>query len=198
MRALGGVVGPVGFVGAWSLAGVSARHYSAVHDAISRLAESGASTRVAMTAGFVAFGVGVPVYATALRVTLDGWAWATALATGAATLGVAAVPLGSPTSDTVHGCFATAGYLTLVATPLLASRSFARSGRSAWAVASVLSGIVSGACLLATVPGPAHGLFQRLGLGAVDIWIVATAIELMRTGRLTRPAPLTFSSSSVS
>ena len=59
--------------------------------------------------------------------------------------------------------------------------------------ASVLSGIVSAACLVATVAGPSHGLFQRLGLGAVDIWIVATAIEIIVTGRA-----LTFSSSSVS
>ena len=198
LRAAGGVVGPAAFVAAWSLAGLSARHYSATHDAISRLAETGAPTRVAMTAGFVAFGIGVAVYATALRLTLDGWAWATAFATGVATLGVAAVPLGSPTSDAVHGCFATVGYVTLAATPLLASRPLGRSGRSAWARASVLSGIVSGACLVATLPGPAHGLFQRLGLGAVDVWIVATAIVMVRTGRLTEPAPLTFPSSSVS
>jgi hypothetical membrane protein len=196
-RAAGGVIGPVAFVGAWSLTGLSARNYSATHDAISHLAETGASTRAAMTAGFVVFGVAVPVYASALRNTLDGWAWATAVATGLATLGVAAVPLGSPTRDAVHGWFATAGYLTLAATPLLASRAFARAGRSVWARASVLSGIASGACLLATVAGPAHGVFQRLGLGAVDVWIVATAIEIMRTGRLDRPDALTFSSSSV-
>ena len=120
-RAAGGVIGPVAFVGAWSLSGLSARHYSAVHDAISRLAETGAPTRTAMTAGFVAFGVAVPVYGSALRSALDGWAWTTAIATGIATLGVAAVPLGAPTRDTVHGCLATAGYLTLAATPLLAS-----------------------------------------------------------------------------
>ena len=202
LRAAGGVIGPVAFVGAWSLTGLSARNYSATHDAISRLAETGAPTRAAMTAGFVAFGIAVPVYASALRCTLDGWAWTTAVATGIATLGVAAVPLGSPTRDTLHGCFATAGYLTLAATPLLASRAFARAGRSAWARASLLSGIASGAFLIATIPGAAHGLFQRLGLGAVDVWIVATAIEIMRTGRLTRPdvtGPdvLTFSSSSV-
>jgi len=184
LRAVGGVIGPVAFVGAWSLAGPSARNYSATQDAISRLAETGAPTRVAMTAGLVAFGIGVPFYATALRRTLDGWAWVTGFATGVATLGVAAVPLGSPTSDVVHGCFATAGYITLAATPLLASRAFARAGRSAWARASLLSGFVSGSCLLATIAGPGHGLLQRLGLGAVDVWIVATAIEIMRTGGL--------------
>jgi hypothetical membrane protein len=186
VRAVGGVLGPVAFVGAWSLAGLSARHYSATQDAISKLAQTGAPTRVAMTAGFITFGVAIPVYATALRDTLDGPAWATAVATGLATLGVAAVPLGSPTRDTVHGLFATAGYVTLAATPLLAARPLARAGRTTWARASILSGVASAACLVATLPGPHHGLFQRLGLGAVDIWIVASAIELMRSGRLTR------------
>ncbi|HEY5011773.1 MAG TPA: DUF998 domain-containing protein, partial [Acidimicrobiia bacterium] len=94
-----------------------------------------------------------------------------------------ASPLGAPTRDTVHACFATAGYVTLAATPLLAARAFARDGRSAWARASVLTGIVSGACLLVTVAGPAHGFFQRLGLGVVDGWIVVSAIEILRTGR---------------
>jgi Protein of unknown function (DUF998) len=183
-RAVGGLVGPVAFVGAWSLAGLSARHYSAVHDAISRLAETGAPTRITMTAGFVTFGIGVPVYSRALRVALAGPAWVTAFATGIATLGVAAVPLGSPTRDTVHGWFAATGYATLAATPLFASLRFASAGRHAWARASLLTGVASGACLLATMAGPAHGLFQRLGLGIVDIWIVVTAIEMLRTGRL--------------
>jgi len=35
-------------------------------------------------------------------------------------------------------------------------------------------------CLLATVAGPAHGLFQRLGLTIGDAWIVATAVALTR------------------
>ncbi len=188
--AVGGVIGPAAFIGAWSLAGISARNYSPTQDAISRLAEAGAPTRVAMTAGFVVFGVGVPVYARALRAALDGPAWAAAFATGVATLGVAAVPLGAPTRDTVHAWFATAGYVTLAATPLFASLPFARAGRRTWARASLLAGIASGACLLATLAGPAHGLFQRLGLGVVDVWIVVTAFEMIRTGRA-----LTFSSS---
>jgi hypothetical protein len=182
--AVGGVVGPVAFVAAWSLLGLSAHHYSATQDAISRLAETGAPTRVAMTTGFVVFGVGVPLYARALRSALGGPAWVTAFATGIATLGVAAVPLGAPTRDTVHGWLAAAGYVTLAATPLFASRRFARAGRAGWSRASLLSGMGAAVCLVATTAGPSHGLFQRLGLGCVDIWIVATAIEMLRTGRL--------------
>jgi len=191
-QAVGGVVGPIAFVGAWSLAGLSAQRYSAIQDAISRLAQTGAPTRAAMTTGFVVFGVGVAVYSRAVRATLGGPTWMTAFATGIATLGVAAVPLGSTTRDTVHGWLAATGYVTLAATPLLASVGFARAERHAWARASRLAGVASGGCLLATIAGPAHGLFQRLGLGVGDVWIVATAIEIARTGTLT------LSSSSIS
>lgn len=186
--AVGGVIGPAAFVGAWTLAGLSASHYSPTQDAISRLAETGAPTRVAMTAGFVVFGIGVPVYSRALRAALGGPAWVTAFATGVATLGVAAVPLGSPTRDTVHGWLASAGYVTLAATPLFASRRFSRAGRQGWARASTLSAVVSAVCLAATTAGRDHGLFQRVGLGAVDIWIVVTAFEMIRTGALTLPS----------
>jgi hypothetical membrane protein len=185
LQAVGGVIGPVAFVGAWSLAGLSAGHYSATREAISKLAETGAPTRPAMTAGFIVFGVSMPVYSRALRAALGGRAWMTAFATGMATLGVAAAPLGSPTSDTVHAWFATAGYATLAATPLVAAPRFARYGRHAWARASALTAIGSALCLVATIAGPAHGLFQRLGLGLVDIWILVTAIEMLRFGTLT-------------
>src|SRR4051794_6145194 len=48
----------------------------------------------------------VPVYAAALRASVPGHAWKAALATGAATLAVAATPLDvSPTLDLVHGGF---------------------------------------------------------------------------------------------
>jgi len=39
-------------------------------------------TRPFMTAGFVVFGVGVPIYSVALRDALPGWSWLTAAATG--------------------------------------------------------------------------------------------------------------------
>jgi hypothetical membrane protein len=183
--ALGGIVGPAAFVTAWSIGGLAASHYSAVDDAISHLAEIGAPTRPLMTAGFVVFGVGLPIYAIALREALPGWSWLTAAATGLATLGVAAAPLGrSSTGDTVHGVFAGAGYATLALTPLLAAGPLRHAGRSAWARLSIAIGVGAGISLLATTATNLDGLFQRLGLTVVDIWIVATAVEILR-GRLT-------------
>ena len=179
--ALGGIIGPAAFVSAWAIAGVAAAQYSAVDDAISRLAEVGAQTRPLMTAGFVVFGVGVSVYAIAVRAALPGWSWVTAGGTGLATLGVAAVPLGrSSAGDTVHGVFAGAGYVTLALTPLLAAGPLRRAGRERLASLSVAAGSLAGIALLWTTAPDTNGVFQRLGLTIVDLWIVATAVEILR------------------
>ena len=38
--------------------------------------------------------------------------------------------------------------------------------------------MASAVSLIATVAGPAHGLFQRVGLTIGDAWIVATALSM--------------------
>ena len=181
LKALGGLVGPAGFVTAWAVGGAVARDYSPVDDAISRLAAVDAPTRALMTSGFVVFGVGVPLYGLALRDRLPGKAWASAVATGLATLGVAAFPLDrSATVDLVHGAFASVGYATLTGVPLLAARPLRGEGRTGAAAASLAVAAVSGACLLATLAGRRHGFFQRAGLTAGDAWLVASAVWLLR------------------
>jgi hypothetical membrane protein len=67
LLAVGGLVGPFAFVGAWAIAGAATAHYSAVDSAISDLAAVGAPARVAMSVGFVVFGVGVIAFGFALR-----------------------------------------------------------------------------------------------------------------------------------
>jgi hypothetical membrane protein len=186
---LGGVVGPAAFVAAWVTAGARTHGYSPTDDAISRLAAQGAPTRALMTAGFVAFGVGVPAYAVALRRNVTGHAWATAAASGVATLGVALAPLDhSSTMDLVHGALATSGYVTLALTPLLAAASFRRAGMRGVAAVSSATAVVAGACLAATAIAPWHGLLQRTGLTLLDAWVVATAAA-MAAGRLARSSP---------
>ena len=93
LAAVGGIVGPAAFIGAWVVGSATKAGYSPIDDAISRLAAVGASTKPLMTAGFLVFGIGVPIYATALRRALGGLASVTAAATGLATIGVAALPL---------------------------------------------------------------------------------------------------------
>lgn len=181
--ALGGIVGPVSFIAAWSILGARKPGYNPIEDHISRLAAQGVTERPAMTAGFVAFGVGLPLYAVALRRAVDGPAWVAAAATGIATLGVAAFPLDGPAGDGAHAAAAGLGYATLAATPLLAARPLARAGLPRWSVFSWAAGAGSAACLLATTAGPVTGLLQRAGLTIGDAWIVASAAAMWR-GRL--------------
>jgi hypothetical protein len=179
LLALGGVLGPVAFVGAWASAGATSVGSSPVDHAISDLAAVGAPTRVAMTVGFVVFGLGLLAFGAALREALDGRAWIAAMVTGGSTIGVAATPLGGWSGDAVHGALAGLGYIAIVALPLLASPPLARAGRSTWARVSLLTSALSGICLALSVSGSAHGLWQRLGLTVADTWIVVTAIGLV-------------------
>lgn len=182
IAALGGVVGPVAFVGAWSLGGaVAGGGYSPVHDAVSRLAAVGADTRGLMSAGLVVFGLSLPVYAIGLRRTVGGAAWAAAATTGIATLAVAATPLDhSRTVDAWHAVFAGIGYVSLAATPLLAARPLRRLGHRTLARWGLVAGSIAGAALLATTTGRSTGLFQRVGLTAGDLWILASAVAIAR------------------
>lgn len=180
--ALGGLIGPAGFIGAWVIgAAVTSAPYSSIDDAISRLAAVGSDTRWLMTAGFVTFGVSLPVYAWALRSGVPGRAWITAAATGVATLAVAATPLDrSDTVDRLHAVFAGIGYLTLAATPLLAARPLLAMGHRRLARAGVAAGVTSALALAATTTGLPAGLFQRVGLTVSDAWIIATALAITR------------------
>jgi hypothetical membrane protein len=184
--AWGGVVGPAVFVAAWAICGAATAGYSAVNDAISDLARVDASTQLVMTAGFLIDGLGLIAFGLALRQALDGRAWMAAVATGAFTLGVAATPLGGWSGDAVHATFAGLGYAAIVALPLLAAAPIARTGRVGWARASVLTGSISATSLLLSTLGPAHGLFQRLGLTICDAWIVATALSLIAAMKAAR------------
>jgi hypothetical membrane protein len=179
--AVGGVIGPVAFVTAWSSAGFVKARYSLLHDPISDLAGVHASTRPAMTAGFVVLALGMCFYAWALHSALGGAAWVSAAMTGLATLGVAAFPLHhSSTVDSVHGTFAGIGYVTLAATALLSAAPLSRRGLHGWARTATITGVVSGVALALTLAGWFHGLFQRIGLTAGDVWVVASAVAILR------------------
>jgi len=110
--------------------------------------------------------------------------------TGLATLGVAAAPLDvSSRVDLLHGAFASVGYASLAALPLLAAGPLERAGCSRWAKASRVVAVASGLALIATLAGSRHGLFQRLGLTVGDAWIVASAAAIARD-RWQAPAKL--------
>lgn len=177
-----GLAGPGAFVGAWVAGGLLRRPtYAPVSQAISQLAREGTSTRPLMTAGFVAFGLLVPVYAQGLHAALGPRAAGlrlAATASGVATLAVAALPLsrasGRPV-DTWHALAAGTGYLAQVAAPLAGARLLP-APRASYAVAALAA-----ACLVGSVTLPdLTGLLQRTGLTAVDVWLAAVAVRLLR------------------
>jgi hypothetical membrane protein len=179
--AAGGVVGPAVFVIDWAVLGTQRADYRPVDDAISRLAEIGASTRPEMTAGFIVYGAGLVCYGIALRRDLPGSAGWLGIGTGLATFGVALFPLGHPTSGAIHAGFAVLGYIGLSALPLVAARRLRLQGRTTTARLATVAGAVSAAFLLASVVGgPGHGLTQRIGLTVGDAWVGVTAFNLIR------------------
>lgn len=182
--AWGGIIGPVGFVLSWIVWGVVASNYTALDDAISELAASNASTRWGMTAGFLCFTIGVGLFSLCLRRAVPGPAWISALVSAFAVLGAAIFPLGSEPWATIHGVFAGTGYIAHALTPLLAAREFARTGQRGWTGYSVATSLVSAVALLYTLADFDHGMFQRIGLTVTDIWLVAAAVTILRTGQL--------------
>jgi hypothetical membrane protein len=180
-----GVIGPAAFVGGWITAGAIRPGYSAVHEAISQLARLGAPHRALMTVAFVGFGVTVPVFAPTLADELGAGRVLTATVSvaGVATLGIAAVPLsrsGGGIEDIAHATLATLGYIGMALSPLAAAVALRRQGRIAAAAASVLVGAVSAVSLAATPFVSSYtGLFQRLGLGVVDTWLVVMAVWVL-------------------
>ncbi len=146
--------------------GARAEGYDPTRQAISRLAAFGASSRPAMTAGLVILGAGMILYGLAVQPDRV-WPWP--VANGLTTLAVAAIPLGGG-HDTVHGIAAGVGYVTLAAIPLAH-----RDHRSR------LAGAVCGLSLLASVLVSRGGLLQRLGLTAGQLWVVVSALRLLRS-----------------
>ncbi|MDQ6784529.1 MAG: DUF998 domain-containing protein [Actinomycetota bacterium] len=172
-----GVVGPLIFVADWAILGAGAANYSPINDAISRLAETAAPTRGAMTAGFIVYGGALVAYATSSWSALPRTARLALAGTGLSTFGVAAFSLNAQGQGTTHAVFAGIGYATLAASPLLTARAWAQPS---WVRASAAAGIVSAAFLIASTFAPAHGLLQRVGLTAGDAWVVATAVRVLR------------------
>jgi hypothetical membrane protein len=185
LGASAGITGPAAFVGGWVAAGAMRPGYSALHEAISQLARLGAPHRSLMTTAFVTFGVTVPVFAPVLTDSLGAGKLLTGSlsAAGLATLGVAGVPLSrvaGGTQDLVHGTFAILGYGGMALAPMFGAVALLRRGEIRAARASGAVGLVSAGSLVASAFASDVGLFQRLGLGVVDLWLVVMAISILR------------------
>lgn len=183
-----GVLGPVAFVGAWLAGGLRFEGYDPLVDAISRLAAEGAPTQPLMTAGFVTFGVLIPVWARTLGQRLESVPLrAVVTVAGLATVAVAFFPLtaeGGTTQDALHAVTAGTGYVAMVATPLVAAPLLRRRGHGFAAACSLAVGLVSAAALVGTLAvgedgQVGSGALQRLGLTVVDAWHVVAASAVL-------------------
>lgn len=181
--ALCGIAGPAAFVGAWLLGGALADGYDPLREAISDLAREGAGTQPLMTAGLVAFGLLVPVWAPALGRALGSTALLVSVTVaGLATLGVAAFPLsrdGGQAQDVAHAVAAGLGYAAMAVSPLIGAAALRRRGLANAARASAVVGVVSAVALVGSVVAGSGGL-QRLGLTVVDVWYVVLAVAVLR------------------
>jgi hypothetical membrane protein len=181
-----GLLAPASFIGGWAICGALRDDgYDAVEQAISQLARVGSPTRAGMTAGFVGFGVLLPVFALRLPQLIGaGRALRTSMTVaGLATLGVAALPLqreAGGLGDVLHAVAAGTGYLAMAASPALAVPALSASGRGAAAAASTGVSVVSVAALIASVTTGPTGLWQRVGLGVVDLWFACWAAWSLR------------------
>lgn len=181
-----GVLAPASFVGAWAVGGAVREGYDPVQQAISQLAREGTAGRLGMTAGFVGFGVLLPVFAQQLPRLLGAGSALRVSATvaGVSTLAVAALPLQAVeggTDDALHAAAAGVGYVAMALTPALAVAPLWRSGRRTAAAASGAVSVVSAVALIASVTGGPTGLWQRVGLGVVDAWFASVAVWALRT-----------------
>jgi hypothetical protein len=177
-----GLLAPASFVGAWAVCGaVRGDGYDQMEQAISQLARIGSPTRLGMTAGFVGFGVLLPVFAQRLPRLLGAGRplQASMWVAGVSTLAVAALPLQREpggTGDLLHAVAAGTGYLAMAASPALAAGALRRGSRrtASWASAAV-SAASAGALVASVTVGPT-GLWQRVGLGVVDLWFASCAV----------------------
>ncbi|MEA2435232.1 MAG: hypothetical protein QOG54_2689 [Actinomycetota bacterium] len=183
-RAFAAIVAPGVFVTSWVVAGAIRPGYDPVTDAISRLAELGAPNRWIVTTGMVTFGLGCLVFAPVLRSASTAGAVAIVIA-GFASFGVAAFPCthgcpGPDGFDTNLGHVIAAGvhYIAFCSVPFLVARVTTGRYRSLSLVAGFCAALALGAHV--TGLGP-NGLFQRIGLTILDLWLVLTGLRAARS-----------------
>lgn len=179
LAAAGGILGPLTFTAAWAALGATREGYDSVREAISQLAAVGTTTRGPMTAALVAFGVGVPAYGLALGASRDARAGAAAIVAGAATIGVALLPLEPGRSEVPHTVMATVAYAASAAIPLFGAGAAGRRFGRQWAVAARAGGVAAGLLLAGSTFLPGAGLLQRAGLALTHVFVVATAVDLV-------------------
>lgn len=199
-----GVVGVLAYVTAWAVGGVVWQGYDPTTQAISELFAIGAPTvtRLPLSLGLVASGVGLAAFGWAMDVGLPGRGRlgpGLAVLSGVMTVAVVGFPCtagcpgaGSSLTDTMHVVTAGTGYVALMLAPLAIAWRVRHHLR--WlAVAGVVLG--GGALVLflvrtAGLTPAATGLQQRVFNTAADAWYVLAAVAITRPQvHVGHPAP---------
>jgi hypothetical protein len=175
LASLGGVAGPAVFVAAWVVSGSRTVGYSPLAEPISRLAARRCACRPAMTAGFLAYSIGVAGFATRVDV-LGGPAAIATAANAVAMAALAASPLSDTGSNRAHVAAAGAAYTSLTVAPLLAAHRHRQGAHRREAAASATAGVAAGGLLaLSVIHHRGQGGWQRAGLIAGQAWIASSA-----------------------
>lgn len=196
-----GVAGVVAYIASWAMSGMLWPGYDPATQAISELFAFGApiGTRVALSVGLVASGLGLVGFGWALDVGLPGRGRlgpGLAVLSGVMTVAVTAFPCtagcpgaGASLTDTMHAITAGTGYVTLFLAPLAV----------AWRVRRLLprlavaGAILGGGGLLLFVARTTGitwggvGLQQRIFNTAADLWYVLAAVVIVRRAGGGRP-----------
>lgn len=195
-----GVAGVLAYVASWAVGGVVWEGYDPGRQAISELFAHGApvATRLPLSLGLVASGLGLVAFAWVLHTALPGRGHAgpvLAAVSGVMTVLVVAFPctagcpgVGTTTTDTMHVVVAGSGYVALMLAPLAI----------AWRVRAHLPGLAAAgwllgggalALFLARTAGfapSASGLQQRIFNTVADAWYVVAAVVVVRRQRARR------------
>lgn len=195
--ALFGLAGIAAYVASWAVGGVVWEGYDPTRQAISELFAVGApaATRVPLSLGLVASGIGLVAFGRALHVGLPGTQRlgpALAVVSGVMTVAVVAFPCtpgcpGATTSvtDFMHVVTAGSGYVALMTAPLAVGWRVRRHVPGL-ALASLVLGGGALVLFLARTVGFApeySGLQQRVFNTTADAWYAVAAVVLVRRAR---------------
>ncbi len=190
LRALLALGGVLTLTAAWVVGGLVTPGFDPVRQSISQLQRDGTATGLFLTAAFVAFAGGALAVAPVVGRRVSRSARIALTLAAMATLGAAASPLGEVRGgrqDSVHLGLGAVGYTALSVLPLLAAAALrTRSPRAAGL--SLVLGLVTSGCLLATVPADAvSGALQRAGFLAGHLWLGGFAVAVLLSGSCARP-----------
>lgn len=196
-----GVAGVVVYIASWVISGLVWQAHDPMTQAISELFAFGAptATRVALSVGLVASGLGLVGFGWALHVGLPGKGRlgpALAVLSGVMTVAVTAFPCspgcpgaGTSVTDTMHAVTAGTGYVALFLAPVALG----------WRVRRHLPGLAlagwamgGGALLLflarsAGITSVGNGLQQRTFNTLADLWYVVAAVVIVHRAGGMRP-----------